>query len=111
VLDPLADRVVLIVAGIAILVDGSVPPWIAIAVLVRETLVSGAVLALAAMGARRIDVQWVGKAGTFALFFALPFFLMSHAAVGWHATAGVVAWAAAIPGLVLSWYAAATYLP
>ena len=35
-------------------------------------------------GARRIDVQWVGKAGTFGLMFAFPLFLASHAKhLGW----------------------------
>src|SRR3954467_8190756 len=36
VLDPLADRVLLIVGASAILVDGSVPPFIAWATLARE---------------------------------------------------------------------------
>ena len=36
-------------------------------------------LVLAAAGARRIDVQWVGKAGTLALMFAFPLFLWADA--------------------------------
>ena len=51
-------------AVVAILIDGSVPLWLGIVVLVREVLVVAAALALAAAGARRIDVQWAGKAGT-----------------------------------------------
>ena len=34
------------------------------------------VLLLATLGARRIDVLWVGKAGTFGLMFAYPAFLL-----------------------------------
>src|SRR5206468_7596883 len=64
VLDPTADRILLGVGIVAIMIDGSVPVWIGAAVITREVLVSLAVLALAALGARRIDVQWVGKAGT-----------------------------------------------
>src|SRR5437763_3806679 len=78
VLDPTADRVLLAGGVSAILVGGAVPAWVAWATLVREALVAGAVLILAALGARRIDVQWAGKAGTFGLMFAFPFFLMSH---------------------------------
>jgi cardiolipin synthase len=112
VLDPTADRILLGVGVIAILVDGAVPPWIAIAAIVREVLVSVAVLALAAAGARRIDVQWAGKAGTFGLMFAFPLFLASHAPdLSWHHLARVLAWVAAVPGLALSWYAALTYVP
>ena len=112
VLDPVADRVLLGVGIVAILVDGSVPAWIAWLVIVREVLVSVATFALAAAGARRIDVQWAGKAGTLALMVAFPLFLGSHADdLGWEDLAEVLAWGFVIPGLVLSWYAAVTYIP
>lgn len=112
VLDPVADRILLGAGIVAILVDGSVPAWIAWTVIVREVLVSVATVGLAAAGARRIDVQWAGKAGTFGLMFAFPLFLASHADnLGWEDLAGVLAWIAVIPGLVLAWYAAITYVP
>ena len=111
VLDPTADRIMLAVGVIALMVDGSVPTWVGVLTLVREVLVSAAVLLLAALGARRIDVQWVGKAGTFALMFAYPLFLLSHAGTSVDDPARAAAWFCAIPGLVLSYYAAATYLP
>ena len=111
VLDPTADRILLIVGGGAVLVDGAIPVVIAIPVLAREVAVSGAVLALAAMGARRIDVQWAGKAGTFALMFAFPLFLASKSTLGWRDTAEVLAWLFAVPGVVLSYIAAAGYVP
>src|SRR5437763_16546985 len=56
VLDPTADRILLGVGIVGIMVDGSVPLWIGVAVIVREVLISAAALALAALGARRIDV-------------------------------------------------------
>jgi cardiolipin synthase len=111
VLDPVADRVLLLTAAACLIVDGDVPVWFAVVVLAREALVSGAVLVLAAMGARRIDVQWAGKAGTLALMTALPLFLMSHATVGWRDAAGALGWGFAFPGLALGWYAAITYIP
>src|SRR3954469_9881202 len=82
VLDPVADRILLLVAAVALLVQGSVPLVVGMLVLVRELLVSVAVLALAAAGARRIDVQWVGKAGTLALMFAFPLYLWADAIHG-----------------------------
>lgn len=111
VLDPSADRLLVGVGVIAILIDGSVPTWVAWATIAREVLVSLAVVGLAALGARRIDVQWVGKAGTFALMTAFPLFLCSHSDAFWADQAGVAAWVFAIPGLVLAWYAAGTYVP
>jgi len=112
VLDPLADRVLLMTGVAAILVDGSVPPFVAWAALVREVLVAGAFLLLAALGARRIDVQWAGKAGTFGLMFAFPFFLIGHdKSFVFHSALHVLGWCCAIPALVLAWYAAVTYVP
>ncbi|MEY2452385.1 MAG: hypothetical protein QOD92_1959 [Acidimicrobiaceae bacterium] len=111
VLDPVADRLLLFVGIGAILYDGTVPAWFAIAVLVRELLVTVATLALAALGARRIDVTWWGKAGTFANMFAFPLFLGSHSTVSYSAVCGFLAWVAAVPGLVLSYYALLLYVP
>jgi cardiolipin synthase len=108
ILDPVADRLIFIVGGGAILVDGSVPTWFALTVLARELLVGGATLVLAAMGARRIDVTWFGKAGTFGLLMAFPLFLAHESALEWWQG---FAWLTGIPGLVLSYYAAVLYVP
>ena len=77
VLDPVADRVLLLVAAVALSIDGSVPIVVGVLVLVREAVVSIAVLVLAMAGARRIDVQWAGKAGTLSVMFAFPLFLLA----------------------------------
>jgi cardiolipin synthase len=112
VLDPTADRLLLAVGVIGILIDGSVPVWIAVLTIARETLVGGATLVLATLGARRIDVTWWGKAGTFGLLCAYPLFLGSHADdLGWEDLAGVLAWVCVIPGLIFSYVAAAGYIP
>jgi cardiolipin synthase len=111
VLDPVADRLLFFVGAGGILIDGSVPTWFAVVVLTRELLVGGATLALAALGARRIDVTWAGKAGTFGLMFAFPLFLASHSEVSWAEYADEMAWFTGIPGLMLSLYAAARYVP
>jgi cardiolipin synthase len=111
VLDPVADRLLFFVGVGGILVDGSVPVWFAIAVLLREVLVAGATLALAALGAKRIDVTWFGKAGTFGLMVAFPLFLASHSTLSWADTAGTLAWIAGIPGLVFSYISLVMYVP
>ena len=78
VLDPLADRVLLIVAAVALLVDGSVPIVVGVLVLAPGADRRASPCSLLAMaGARRIDVQWAGKAGTLALMFAFPLFLLA----------------------------------
>ena len=111
VLDPVADRLLLFVGIGAILYDGTVPVWFAIVVLVRELLVSVATLVLAALGAKRIDVTWYGKAGTFANMFAFPLFLGSHSTVSYSSVCGFLAWIALVPGLLLSYFALFLYIP
>ncbi len=74
ILDPFADRVLLITAATVLVVDSEIPAWVGIAVLGREAVVSIAALMLAAAGARRIEVEWAGKAGTLAIMFASAWF-------------------------------------
>ena len=111
VLDPVADRLLFFVGIGGILVDGSVPTWFAVMVLVREAVVAVTTVVIAALGARRIDVTWYGKAGTFCLMVAFPMFLASASTLSWADTAEVIAWAFGIPGLVLSYVSWAMYLP
>lgn len=111
ILDPVADRLLFFVGIGAILIDGSVPVWFAVMVLVREGVVAATTLVIAAFGARRVDVTWWGKAGTFFLMFAFPFFLGAESTLGWADTSRMLAWATGIPGLVLSYIAWALYAP
>lgn len=111
VLDPVADRLVLVTGILAITVYGAVPAWLAGVVLGRELVVSLAVLALAAMGARRIDVLWVGKAGTFGLLCCFPLFLLGDQRATWARVLTDVTWVAVVPALILSFVAAAAYVP
>ena len=110
VLDPMADRLLVGTAVISILVYGAVPLWFGIATIAREVLVSVMVLALASLGAARIDVLWVGKAGTFGLMFAYPTFLLGYGDASWQEPIKVIAWVTGIVGLALAWYAAGSYI-
>jgi cardiolipin synthase len=110
VLDPTADRLLVGTAVIVIIVHGAVPLWFGLVTLAREVLVGLMVLVLAGLGAARIDVLWVGKAGTFGLMFAYPAFLLGHGTASWQDPIRVVAWIAGIGGLTLAWIAAAAYV-
>jgi cardiolipin synthase (CMP-forming) len=112
VFDPTADRLLFIVAIVAIMIDRSMPIWFGVAVLTREILV-GLMMAVATVVFKmpRIDVTWLGKLATFLLLFAVPGFLMGASdfpgAVGFE----VVAWILGIPGLALSYYTGLAYVP
>jgi cardiolipin synthase len=111
VLDPVTDRIVLLVTIGALLVDGAVPRWVAVLALAREAAVSVTGLALGAMGARRIDVTYVGKTGSFALMIAFPLFCAGSSTLSYADLAQALGWVAAIPGLALSYYSAVGYVP
>ena len=111
ILDPVADRILVGTSVIAIIVYGAVPVWFGVATVAREAVVSIAVLVLASLGAKRIDVLWVGKAGTFALMFSYPAFLLGHGSAHWQTPIRDIAWVTGIIGLVLAWIAAGSYIP
>jgi cardiolipin synthase len=113
VLDPTADRVLLLAAALALFTQdlpGTVDVLLAV-VVVREVLIAVATVGLAVAGAARIDVVWAGKAGTLAIMFALPLFLIAHVAD--HATTllATLGWLFAVGGIALGWYATAQYVP
>ena len=113
ILDPTADRVLLVAAAVALLHEGlatgvEVILWI---VLAREVLIAIATVVRAVMGARRIEVVWAGKAGTLALMIALPMFHIADAAHSVRSVFQVLGWAFAIGGIVLGYFAAAKYVP
>jgi len=109
VLDPLADRLLLVVSVLAIIAVGAVPIWVAVLFLTREVLVAGGFLVVAAFGGRRMDVVWAGKAGTFGLMTTLPLFLLGHAEVSWHRVPEVLAWVSTVGTLAFGWYAVTVY--
>lgn len=111
VLDPVADRALFFTTIVVIVIDGGAPRWFCFAVFARELVISIATLVLAALGARRVDVTWYGKAGTFGLMFAFPFFLLGSSTWAGHSAAEVCAWITGLPGLVLSYWAAVLYVP
>jgi cardiolipin synthase len=111
IFDPVVDRLLFFVSIVAIIIAGSAPLWFCIAVLVREVAIALATLALASLGARRIDVTWVGKAATFGLMFAFPGFLWASTEWVLQPFFEIAAWLCAIPSLLASYYAAALYVP
>ena len=112
ILDPVADRIMLLTAAIALLAYGIVPVWLGALVFLREALVAGTGLILGALGARRIEVQWSGKAGALSFMCGLPLFMWAYATSGTaHDIYIAGAWFFAVCGLAFSWYATAQYVP
>ena len=108
VIDPVADRILVIGGLVAVAAAGGVPWWFAIVTLARELVVSILTVALAALGAARIDVLWWGKVSTFALMTTYPLFLLTtnphHGALAaWQQVTRDGTWVFGVGGLFLSW--------
>ena len=111
VFDPAVDRVLFVVSSISVLIDGAVPRWFCIAILVRELVVGAMMVGATLMGMERFPVSNNGKWYTFLLMMAVPFLLLAESS---HITADfglVVGWLCAVPGLALSYYTAVMYVP
>jgi cardiolipin synthase len=112
VFDPTVDRLLFVVATIAIIVDGSIPLWFALAVLFREVAV-GLMMAIATVVFKmpRIDVTYLGKLATFLLMFAVPGFLVGNSDIAGADAFQAAAWIVGIPGLILSYWTGIAYIP
>ena len=111
ILDPTADRLLLLVAVISMIFDGSLPLVIAVLALIREGGVAIAALVLGALGARKLDVTWWGKTGTLLLMFAVPSFLAGASQIGVADVFNVLAWIFVLLGLPIHYYSALSYIP
>lgn len=68
ILDPVADRVAIVAILLAFLFRGTIPIAVALVILVRDGLVALVFPILEARGYPRIPVNFVGKAGTAAIY-------------------------------------------
>lgn len=111
VFDPTVDRLLFFVAVTAILIDGSMPVWFGIVLLVREVSV-GLMMTVATVVYKipRIDVTFLGKAATFLLMFAVPGFLLGSSDFPGARGFWIASWILGVPGIVLSIYTGVAYV-
>ena len=111
VFDPFVDRVLFIVATIGVMVDGGVPSWFCIAIMVREIAIGGAMLIGTMFGMQRFAVSYWGKWYTLFLMTSVPLLLLGSSTSGLADGATVLGWIFAVPGLALSYHTAVMYVP
>ena len=111
IFDPTADRLLFMVGIAGIMFADGAPRWLCWVVLGREVVVGGTTVIITALGSKPVSVTWFGKAGAFCLMFAFPLFLGGSSDNGYREVFNALAWMFAVPGVVLSYYAAARYVP
>ena len=111
VFDPFVDRALFVVGTGSVFIDGGVPLWFCVCILVREVFV-GLMMAIGTLvGMKRFPVSIWGKRYTFLLMTAVPLLLLSTST---HVTADAAwlgGWFLGIPGLVMSYVVGVLYIP
>ena len=109
-LDPAADRLYIFATLVGLAYTASIPFWLPIVVIARDLVLAFTIPLLASKNYGPLPVHFLGKAGTFALLYAFPLLLLAD---WWQAAEMVIlpiAWAFALWGVGLYWYAGFLYL-
>jgi len=108
-LDPIADRLMIASAVVGGLIVGVLPPLIGWGLILRELFMAGVTLVLVSRGSGILDVRYLGKVATFALYGAIPAFYLAAAGVA-ESFMRLVGWSLGVIGLVLYWLVALLYV-
>lgn len=107
-LDPLADRIAVVVAVVAGLIVGVLPVWFAVALIVRELLIGIGAIYGWMNGVTKLDVRFLGKTATLALYVAVTAFYLG---VGFSNDLAIwIAYGFGVPGLVMYYWVGVQYL-
>jgi cardiolipin synthase len=99
-LDPVADRLMIASAVVGGLIVGVIPWFIGYPLIVREIVMGGVTVYLAAKRRARLEVRWLGKAATALVYSSVPAFYIAEAGqLEWFMWP--VAWGFGVAGLVL----------
>lgn len=109
-LDPLADRLFIAAAVVALLIRDVIPLWLVILVMLRDALLGAGAIVMSRWGVGTLPVKWLGKWATFALLFALPLFLLGAIVEPIGQVTNPVAWAIVLAGAGLYWWVGFWYL-
>ncbi len=112
-LDPLADKILVAAALLALIEIGSLPSWIALVILAREFIISGLRMVAATQG-KVIAASWYGKVKTFTTDIALVLFIVKDApnvlASGIASAVDIAAWVMMAAALALTVFSMVDYL-
>jgi cardiolipin synthase len=108
-LDPIADRLYILAAVIALTLREIIPVWFAVLLIGRDVFLAALLPALRRRGLTALPVHFLGKAATFTLLAAFPLLLLGDGEGTVALLCRVFGWAFAIWGVGLYWWAGALY--
>lgn len=78
ILDPIADRLLIICSSVALCVSTIIPWWMMALILARDAFLLVLTLVIAQYGYGPLPVHFVGKTGTFLIMTAIPVLIVSN---------------------------------
>jgi cardiolipin synthase len=108
-LDPVADRLYIFATVLGLALRDIIPWWLAIALPLRDLLLTFTLPALHRRGFNALPVHFLGKSATFCLLYAFPLLLLGDGSSTLNDLARVFGWAFAIWGTALYYWAGALY--
>ena len=109
-LDPLVDRIYMIVVPISMAAAGIVPWWVVASLLGRDLVLAGTLPLLRRRGLSALPVTYIGKAATFALMSGLPLVLLGQFDGQWARVVLAIGWGFLIWGLAMYLWSGVLYL-
>ena len=109
-LDPAADRLYILATISALAARGVIPIWLAVAVPGRDVLLALTLPVLNRHGYGPLPVNFVGKAATLNLLYAIPLLLLADSGGGVGTVAKAAGWAFTAWGTALYWWAGVLYV-
>ncbi|MEZ0050104.1 cardiolipin synthase [Mycobacterium sp. MAA66] len=109
-LDPLVDRIYMLVVPVALAIAHIVPWWFVLILIFRDGLLAATLPLLRSRGLTALPVTYLGKGATFALMSGFPLVLLGQWPELWSRVVLACGWAFLWWGMALYVWAAALYL-
>lgn len=109
-LDPLVDRVYMLVVPVGLGLAGVVPWWVVGLLIGRDAVLAATLPIVRSRGLTALPVTYIGKAATFALMSGFPLVLLGQWDALWSRVVGAIGWGFLIWGIGMYLWSAALYL-
>jgi len=109
-LDPLVDRIYMLVVPVALAIAHVVPWWFVLTLIGRDAVLAATLPLVRSRGLTALPVTYIGKAATFALMSGFPLVLLGEWDATWSRVIGACGWGFVIWGMGMYLWSAVLYL-
>jgi cardiolipin synthase len=110
VLDPVADRTIFFVGVVTAMWLDAFPVWLGVLILFREGAIALMMVGATLLGMERFPVTKAGKWAAFLVMCTVGWLTLGSVGGSW-TVARWMGWAAAVPGMALSYWTLLQYVP